>query len=360
MNEEVNVQGLRMLLVEDDADSGKAMAIMLERRGVDVALARSVRAAIESFDPQEFDIVVADVRLGRASGVDVLRHIRRQAPRFPVIFMTGYDSLGTAIQAIRLRADDYILKPLVSIDDLLVPASKAVERAHLVEENQRLQGKLRALNAKLVLVEEEERRTLAEGLHDSIGQMLVACRLQVSHLAQRETVPETLSKLQFIEETLNQAIQETRDLVFDLSPPSLYDLGLPSALSMLAAQYRERHGLETEFVGESDAPPLPQDVNVVLYRAIRELLLNVLKHSQTKQATVQVWNDDSRVFAGVSDDGVGFDPAYLETSQGSAGSFGLISIREQIHHHGGSMTVRSAPGEGCTVALELPVPGNGQ
>ena len=110
---------ISLLLVEDDHESGQGIKAMLERRDVSVVLVPDAELALQEFNKGKFDIVVADIRLGAMTGVDLLREIRSKSDDFPVILLTGYDSLETAIQAVKLGAQDYILKPLDIIDDLL-------------------------------------------------------------------------------------------------------------------------------------------------------------------------------------------------------------------------------------------------
>jgi PAS domain S-box-containing protein len=117
---------IKVLLVEDDDDSAAAMVTILEKRGISVVRVNDVPGALREFSPDIYDAIVTDIRLPELSGVDLLKSIRRTDSDFPVIFVTAYDSLDTAIQAVRLGAQDYILKPLDNIDDLLAPLSRAV------------------------------------------------------------------------------------------------------------------------------------------------------------------------------------------------------------------------------------------
>ena len=140
----------RILLVEDDPESCEAMQRGLERRGITVTPAKDGEQALSLFSttPDSFDAVVSDIRLGGVDGVELLRRIRQTHPDLPVILITGYDPLDSAIEAVRLGAQDYILKPLDKIEDLMVPLNRAVQNHRTLIEN-------RALNARLV---ESEKR----------------------------------------------------------------------------------------------------------------------------------------------------------------------------------------------------------
>jgi len=118
--------------VEDHPESATAMRALLERRGLGVVTARSAEKALELFSPDAFDVILTDIRLGEMSGVDLLREIRGTLPEFPVILITGFDSLQSAIAAVKFGAQDYILKPVDSIEEVLLPIRNAVESPRVI------------------------------------------------------------------------------------------------------------------------------------------------------------------------------------------------------------------------------------
>ena len=158
---------IHLLLVEDDFDSGPVVERMLSRKGVDVRLVESGEEALGELERDEFDIVVTDVRLGLGmTGVDLLRQIREVHDDLPVILITGFDSLNSAIQAVRLGAQDYILKPFDDIESLLIPVQKAVRTHRLEIQNRRLQRELEASESRF--------RSVLEHAVDIIFQIDVA------------------------------------------------------------------------------------------------------------------------------------------------------------------------------------------
>jgi two-component system sensor histidine kinase UhpB len=134
---------IRLLLVEDDIEAGTALKAMLEKRDAAVTIFPEAEESLSKFSPNLFDIVVADIRLEGMSGVDLLRRIRNEFPDFPVILLTGYDSMESAVEAVRLGAQDYILKPLRTVDDLLIPVKKAVKHYRLSVRNRILEQDLK-------------------------------------------------------------------------------------------------------------------------------------------------------------------------------------------------------------------------
>lgn len=206
---------IRLLMVEDDPDSGEATRDMLERRGMTVTLVHGVDDAFRVFSAETFDVLVADVRLegsGDQTGVDILRRVRRDLPDFPVILFTGYDTISTAIEAIRLGAQDYIVKPLNVIEDLLLPVEKAVRHHRLLQTSRNLDMQLR--------LSEERYRTLfdrsldAVYLHDLCGRLMDAnqAAFQMLGYAREELVDQSFTTLFAAEDQLPSAYAALEEL----------------------------------------------------------------------------------------------------------------------------------------------------
>jgi signal transduction histidine kinase len=354
MNEAGRSEPVRLLLVEDDPESSSALTTMLRKRGLAVTAVASAEEALRAFEQQTFDAIVADIRLERMSGVGLLRCIRERNPEFPVVLLTGYDSLESAIQAVRLGAHDYILKPLESIDDLLRPVLKAVDAHRLLLDHRLLQERLRALASELVLAEERERRRLAEDIHDSIGQFLAICKLKLDVVASRVHEGDVSLVLDGARKLLTDVIAQTRSLTFQLSPAILYDVGLEAAVDELCTEMEKGHGLGITFHDDGAPKPITEDAMVLLFRAVRELLFNVVKHAHAKSVRVFIERRESRVMVRVEDDGVGFSLDGDGSRKGAKG-FGLFSIRQRLQNLGGDMDLASGPGQGTRVSLEMPL-----
>jgi signal transduction histidine kinase len=143
-------------------------------------------------------------------------------------------------------------------------------------------------------------------------------------------------------------------LIFDLSPPILYELGLKDALSWLAEDLGKRWGIRIEISDDTLAKPLDDATAGLVFRAVRELITNVLKHAQAPSAHVSLRRSGDQLEIDVEDHGVGFDPEAVTTSS-TGGGFGLFSVREQINRLGGTMKVESRRRRGTSVSLRLPL-----
>ena len=215
------------------------------------------------------------------------------------------------------------------------------------------QKRLRDLTSEMSLTEERERRRLAIELHDQITQKLILFKINLGPLREEELPLELAGPLDEIYQHLDQIIQDTRSLTFDLSLPTLYELGLEAAVrEWLYDEVQQKHGIHTEFEDDEQPKPLDDDVRAVLYRAVRELLVNVVKHAQAQKVKVSIGKDNNNVQIVVADDGVGFVPS---PQLNKTGGFGLFSIRERLNYLGGSVEIESKPGQGTHITLIAPI-----
>lgn len=219
------------------------------------------------------------------------------------------------------------------------------------------QHKLRSLASELTLAEQRERRKIAVDLHDHIAHLLVMCKLKLSALGQRaaNSDPPDAEVLDQIKQALDEAIGYTRSLIFRLSPPVLYELGLEAAVEWLAGQYKARRDLIVEVRDDKQPKPLGEDVRAVLFQSIRELLFNVVKHAHASRAIVSLARAESSIRVSVQDTGAGFDPQTLAPDPRRPGGLGLFNIRERIDLLGGTVEVASVVGRGTRITLTAPL-----
>jgi len=222
------------------------------------------------------------------------------------------------------------------------------------------QEKLQQMAFDATLAQERERRKIAVDLHDRIGQTLSAAQIKLT--AMREGVaPGPRAEIDEAIALLSQSVIDTRSLMFDLSPPVLYDLGLGEALSWLVEDMNHRHALAVTFHDDGLEKFLEDGAAPVLFRAVRELLSNVVKHARTPVARVSLRRDGDHVGIEVDDDGHGFDLPAAALGSGARG-FGIFSVREQISRLGGTLEVVSALNRGTHARIRVPLraaPGGG-
>ncbi len=227
------------------------------------------------------------------------------------------------------------------------------ERTHeLVQHQQRL----RQLSSELILTEQRERRRIATELHDYLGQLLVVGKIKLSQLQQIDLSDAQAPLVKEIEESVDDALQYTRDLIPQISPPILYEFGLLAALRWLA-QKMVRYDLHVSVTSDLDEDALhfPESVSVILYQVIRELLLNVMKHGQTLEAGIIITQPTPECIGfEVTDRGCGFhlNPTY--DAWPDTEKFGLLNVQERVKSLGGECEIHSIIGEGTRVFIKIP------
>ena len=235
---------------------------------------------------------------------------------------------------------------------------EVLQRKRAEEQLASYQADLRSLASQLTLAEERERRRLAVHLHDQIGQNLAISHIKLEEL--RTSLEEAgstklVGELDYLTRLLEQTIKETQSLTFRISPPILYELGLEAALECLADQFSQQHGLLTYFESDRQPKPLDENLKVLLFQAVQELLVNVVKHAQAHSLKISMWREQNLLRLGVEDDGVGFNPLVPVYRQGKGGGFGLFSIKERLRPLGGNLEVKSEPGAGTEIVLSVPL-----
>jgi signal transduction histidine kinase len=213
--------------------------------------------------------------------------------------------------------------------------------------------KLRTLAAKMEMIEEQERRRIASDLHDSVGQILAFATRELKYMRKSMPRKEADSLLE-IAEQLDKAVVQTRTLSFDLSPSILYDIGFEIAVEDLLEKFSNERKIEYEFENDEKNKPLTIPLKVLLYRSIRELLMNIAKHAKATIVKVSLLRADTDIEVIVEDDGKGFDVAEVESSEKGKG-FGLFNIRERIEHLGGKFHIESAKGKGTKIKITVPL-----
>ena len=240
---------------------------------------------------------------------------------------------------------DLLGKALVVIQDI------SVQKRH-EEEIQSDKEQLSALTEELLTTEERQRQRVAAALHDSICQSLAFAKRELAAMEQRvpQPVRESLGQ---VEQQVAQAINQARGLTMELAPSVLYTLGLDAAIEDLADQFRTSNGFACEVRADEAPKPMGDEVKSLLYRSVRELLVNVSKHAEAKNVSIDIHREGLELRISVEDDGKGFSPS--DTGGAESCGFGLVSIRQRLTHLGGKIIIESGTGKGTKVTLIAPL-----
>jgi PAS domain S-box-containing protein len=219
--------------------------------------------------------------------------------------------------------------------------------------------RLRALASQLAVTEERERRRLAMLLHDRVGQLLALSKIKLSALREEASATSLTHQADQVLSLVEETLQEVRSLTLDLAPPVLYEVGLEAGLEWLGERLKDSAGLAVHVAPSGNPRRLADEIRVLLFTAVRELLVNVAKHAHAGSAEVLLnWRGETLELT-VADDGVGFDPGEGGPASLSQPGFGLFSIRERLRDLGGRLEITSAPGKGTSATLVLPLGASG-
>ena len=222
----------------------------------------------------------------------------------------------------------------------------SIQRKLINQERQNIEQKLRNISFELVNTEERERRAIAEDLHDSVTQLLALSLSKVKFVQRHHSEIEELIEIRTY---LERCLADIRSLTFQISPPVLYDFGLEAALQWLVTDVNTRHNMQLVYTNLLESPlETGEQQKVTVYRAVRELIINMIKHARTTQGQVMLCRENDLFIAEVADEGVGFQPESIRPG------FGLFSLKDRLLCLGGAVDISSTIGEGTVVQLSIP------
>ena len=250
--------------------------------------------------------------------------------------------------AIPIRNEEGALAGAITVSQDITERKRAERKMSESREN------LRILASKLVLAEEAERKRISMLLHDRIAQMLAAAKMKLA-LVDKEQASGAPGKIVFeIRELINKSLRETRNLMMEISPPILYELGFVAAVEWLTEQMSREYAVDIHFKHEGNFDSLQHDMSVLLFQTIREFLVNAGKHSLAKGVTVAIRGSQDVIEIQVADDGVGFDVSNIGQPT-SEGGYGLFGVRERLKSYGGDIKIMTAKDRGTNINLTVPL-----
>jgi PAS domain S-box-containing protein len=298
-----------------------------------------------------------DTALTQGEALDERWHVRQGGQRFwgSGAMIALRDSTGT-VQGFAKIIRDYTARK--QLEEALHDREAQLRTLNeqLAERIEARTVQLRQLAAEIVLAEQKERERIAQLLHDDLQQLLYGLQIQLNLLHDEVlpiAPPKLLTSFQESEAMSAQIIQLARQLTVDLSPPVLQSEGLVEMLRWLANHMQQLYGLTIAVEAQVNPQLYSIELRIFLFQLVRELLFNVVKHAGVKQAHISVQSVDNQIAVQVSDQGQGFDvPRTLAMPH--AGGYGLRSIQQRLALFHGQLALRSQPGNGTDVTIQLP------
>jgi len=233
-------------------------------------------------------------------------------------------------------------------ETLAARAASAIQNAQLFEQSQ-------MVSRQLIEAQEDERRRISRELHDQIGQILTAVKMNLYTVHQYCKATEAGSYVKDNIEAVDQALRLVRDLSIDLRPPLLDDLGLVTALRWYIDRFARRTALDVDVIIDldDDNERFSRELETTCFRIAQEALTNIARHAQATQIVVQLARNGNNLVLIVKDDGVGFDPEGLQKYAPRVATLGLVSMQERAHAAGGAVEVSSATAKGTEVRFTV-------
>lgn len=239
---------------------------------------------------------------------------------------------------------------ILALEGIVRDITKKIQREEKLQESY---NQIQALSKRILTAMEEERARLARELHDELGQVLTAVKLDLQ-LLEAELNPDK-TREQLLKQSIaliDHTINLVRRQSVSLRPPQLDDMGLFAALTDMFSGFKKRTGLEGDFIYENNADRYPTHIETALYRCVQESLTNIARHAGASRVDVTIGTtSENELIVKVIDDGIGFNHKALSTSPDH---IGLTGMRERVKLLGGRFSIDSEPGQGTAVCIAVP------
>lgn len=358
-------QTITVLLIDDDPLLLSYVGQLLSKHGFEFHGAQTARQGLDQARSIRPDVVLLDKILPDMDGTELLRLVRRDEhlSTVPVIMLSGRSDEAGRIRALRAGADDFVAKPFSSKE--LVARIHAnvrmaqARRAAAWRESELLrlrqsQQELRTLLDTIQNVRSEERRLLAREVHDQLGQLLTAAKIDIRLLEERAGSREALDNQEMLRElgsarsSIDQALTSVQDISILLRPPALEDNGLVGALRWHAIDFQRRFKIScTVNHVEAGYVEPPRFVAGELFRICQEALTNVLRHADATQVVIEVSVRGRTLLVRVCDNGVGIARGAAERPN----AFGIAGIRERASSIRANLRIYGRPARGTLLAI---------
>lgn len=346
----------RVLLIDDNEGFTHFVDNVLtrEHEGLfEMEGASDLESGLEILEGSRVDVLLLDLGLPDSGGFRTFRVARARVPDVPIIILTCLDDEELAVDAVREGAQDYLVKDRIDAELLVRAIRYAIERAGT-------ERMLRRMSARVLQLQDEERRRIARELHDTTAQTLAALSMNLSLLKQSagDLTPEARALLDESTDYVEECSSELRTLSYLLHPPLLDEFGLAGAVRKYADGFALRSGIRVDLELPKSLRHLPEEHATALFRTMQEALVNIHRHSGSATASICLSANDGEVRLEVRDKGCGIpEGAVAGTSETGTGlGVGIAGMRERLRQLGGRLEIHGEQ-SGTTIATVLPLSG---
>ncbi|VBB42887.1 putative ATPase/histidine kinase/DNA gyrase B/HSP90 domain protein [uncultured Desulfatiglans sp.] len=351
-------QAIRVLLVEDDEDDYVIFRdTLLQITGSPFQLewVSTCQEAVEKATLNQHDVCLVDYLLGEKNGIELTHDFQRNGVQAPVILLTGQGSHEVDMKAMKEGVADYLEK--IELNPMLLERAirYAIDRSKTLQALRESEQQLRILSAKILETQENERRIIAQELHDSIGASLSAIRYgleeKLLRMGDDRAAPEGIG-LERIIGIVHDTIEEVYRISSNLRPSVLDDMGLLAAIGSLCRELQGVYrGVRIETQVDVREDDVHRSLGIVIYRILQEALNNAFKHSRANTIQVRLRKTEGFLELSITDNGEGFDPAGRLKRGVPTEGMGLIGMKERAELSNGVFEIRSETGQGMTVRV---------
>ena len=351
-----------VIITDDRRASRHMIRNILKPEGYKLIEAENGKVALELCQKSAPDLLLLDIVMPVMDGLEACSRLnsKRNDYFIPVLMFTAYNDGSEVEKSFQAGASDFINKP-IDPEELRHRVKRLLYLSNLEKQRRADEKKLQAsyekiqlLSRKVLRAYEEERVRLARELHDEVGMSLTTLKLNLqlycSDIAANNR--EHKEKLGVIVKSIDELQRMIRDKAYFLRPPSLDELGLLDVVNNMIIELSKSTGIQGTLALSGSPEIIPVDVETALYRCIQEALTNAARHSGADNISVGINFSNEQITVNVTDDGIGFVP---DNADSAGKHLGLQGMQERIDLLGGSLEIRSAPGEGTDIRIIVPL-----
>lgn len=350
----MNNDSMNVLYVEDNPLDVRIIREMLANAGASrfiLTRCESVDESLKEINKKLFDVILLDLNLPDSQGYDTFQKIYDKVPNIPIVVLTGINDNSMGEKAVKNGAQDYLVKGEISMHLLARVLSYSISRKQVEEELKDSQKHLRDLSSHLHSVREDERARIALEIHDNLGQLLTALKMDLYWLNKK--IPgknnHLHDKVSSMVELTNETINSVKNLAKELRP-ALLELGISSVIENHANEFQNHTGIICSVVIDPENISLNKELSLAIFRIFQELLTNVARHAKATKVKVGLVTSEGIFELKVMDNGVGISKEELNGSQ----SLGLVGIQERVRQWNGNVNIRGIPKKGTSVTVNIP------